>query len=198
VEMSRNGTTGMCCGAGGARMWIEENVGTKVNDERAAEAISTGASRVATACPFCYIMLDDGVKGAGKEEDEVKVADIAIHLLDAIEAGDRRLANQEAPLAVPVAVSPFAAAGSTVVAVADNLKLVVGIGPANEQVLNAAGVRTFEQLAAMTVEQLHDILPDTQDARVARENWIGQAEQFAAAKAKGIDPATIARDNQVT
>jgi Fe-S oxidoreductase/nitrate reductase gamma subunit len=198
VEMSRNGTTGMCCGAGGARMWMEENVGTKVNDERAAEAISTGASRVATACPFCYIMLDDGVKGAGKEEDEVKVADIAIHLLDAIEAGDRRLANQETPLAVPVAVSPFAAAGSTVVAVADNLKLVVGIGPANEQVLNAAGVRTFEQLAAMTVEQLHDILPDTQDARVARENWIGQAEQFAAAKAKGIDPATIARDNQVT
>jgi Fe-S oxidoreductase/nitrate reductase gamma subunit len=98
VEMQRNGTKGMCCGAGGARMWMEENVGTKVNDERAAEAISTGASRVATACPFCYIMLDDGVKGAGVEEDAVKVADISIHLLDAIEAGERRLANQETPL----------------------------------------------------------------------------------------------------
>ena len=71
VEMPRNGTKGMCCGAGGARMWMEETVGTKVNDERAAEAISTGASRVATACPFCYIMLDDGVKGAGIEEDQV-------------------------------------------------------------------------------------------------------------------------------
>jgi Fe-S oxidoreductase/nitrate reductase gamma subunit len=98
VEMPRNGTTGMCCGAGGARMWMEESIGTKVNDERAREAISTGASRVATACPFCYIMLDDGVKAAGVEETEVKVADIAIHLLDAIEAGERKLANQDAPL----------------------------------------------------------------------------------------------------
>lgn len=102
VEMPRNGTKGMCCGAGGARMWMEENIGTKVNDERAAEAISTGASRVATACPFCYIMLDDGVKAAGVEEDQVKVADISIHLLDAIEAGERRLANQDAPLATTI------------------------------------------------------------------------------------------------
>ena len=82
--MSLNGTKGMCCGAGGARMWMEENTGVKVNDERAEQAISTGASRVATACPFCYIMLDDGVKAAGKEEEEVKVADISIHLLEAI------------------------------------------------------------------------------------------------------------------
>ena len=103
VEMQRNGTKGMCCGAGGARMWMEENVGVKVNDERAKEALSTGATRVATACPFCYIMLDDGVKAAGKEEGEVKVADIAIHLLDAIEAGEHKLANQDAPLSQPVA-----------------------------------------------------------------------------------------------
>jgi Fe-S oxidoreductase/nitrate reductase gamma subunit len=103
VEMPRNGTKGMCCGAGGARMWMEETIGTKVNDERAAEAISTGASRVATACPFCYIMLDDGVKGAGKEEHEVKVADISIHLLDAIENGERLRAAGSAPLSAPVA-----------------------------------------------------------------------------------------------
>ena len=91
VEMERNGTKGMCCGAGGARMWMEESIGKKVNDERAQEALTTGATRVATACPFCYIMLDDGVKGAGVEDDQVKVADIAIHLLDAIEQGERRL-----------------------------------------------------------------------------------------------------------
>ncbi len=104
VEMPRNGTTGMCCGAGGARMWMEESIGTKVNDERAREAISTGATRVATACPFCYIMLDDGVKAAGMEEDQVKVADIAIHLLDAIEAGERNFASYEPPsFSIPVA-----------------------------------------------------------------------------------------------
>lgn len=105
VEMPRNGTKGMCCGAGGARMWMEETIGTKVNDERAQEAISTGASRVATACPFCYIMLDDGVKAAGVEEDQVRVADISIHLLEAIENGERLRVQvlAEAPLNVPVA-----------------------------------------------------------------------------------------------
>jgi len=102
VEMPRNGTMGMCCGAGGARMWMEESIGTKVNDERAREAISTGATRVATACPFCYIMLDDGVKAAGAEEDAVKVADIAIHVLEAIENGERN-AVADAPLSAPVA-----------------------------------------------------------------------------------------------
>jgi len=87
VEASANGTKGMCCGAGGARMWMEETIGTKVNDARSEQLVDTGASRVATACPFCYIMIDDGVKGLGKDE-EVKVADIAMHLLEAIEAGE--------------------------------------------------------------------------------------------------------------
>jgi Fe-S oxidoreductase len=99
VEMPRNGTRGMCCGAGGARMWMEESTGKKVNDERAQEALSTGATRIATACPYCYIMLDDGVKGTGVDEDQVKVADIAIHLLDAIERGDETIRHVEVPLA---------------------------------------------------------------------------------------------------
>ena len=87
VEASANGTKGMCCGAGGARMFMEETIGTKVNDARSEQLVETGAGRVATACPFCYIMIDDGVKGLGKDE-EVKVADIAMHLLEALEAGE--------------------------------------------------------------------------------------------------------------
>jgi Fe-S oxidoreductase len=90
VEAGRNGTKGMCCGAGGARMWMEEHVGKQVNVERSQELLKTGASRIATACPFCYIMVDDGVKGEGVDEDHVKVGDIAMHLLDAIEAGESR------------------------------------------------------------------------------------------------------------
>ncbi len=90
IEAGRNGTKGMCCGAGGARMWMEETIGTKVNDDRSRELIETGASRIATACPFCYVMMDDGVKGHGFEETDVRVADIAMHVLDAIEAGEAK------------------------------------------------------------------------------------------------------------
>jgi Fe-S oxidoreductase len=76
-------------------MWMEEHVGKNVNVERAQEAIGTGASRVAVACPFCYVMLEDGVKGEGKDE-EVKVQDIAEILVEAIERGERATAPASA------------------------------------------------------------------------------------------------------
>ena len=65
-------------------MWMEESTGKKINTERAQEAIATGAERIAVACPFCYVMFDDGVKGERKEE-EVKVSDIAEILIEALE-----------------------------------------------------------------------------------------------------------------
>ncbi len=85
VEAGRNGTKGMCCGAGGARMWMEESTGKQVNVERSQELLATGATRIATACPFCYIMIDDGVKSQGVEEEDVKVGDLAMHVLEALE-----------------------------------------------------------------------------------------------------------------
>jgi Fe-S oxidoreductase len=84
VEMPRNGTRGLCCGAGGARMWMEEHTGKKVNIERTEEALATGAERIAVACPFCYVMMDDGVKEKHRDED-VKVQDIAEVLAEAVE-----------------------------------------------------------------------------------------------------------------
>mgnify|MGYP003308259902 FL=1 len=80
-EMPRQGTKSFCCGAGGGRMWMEENTGTRVNVERASEALDTGADEVAVACPFCYVMMDDGIKELGQEE-KVKVRDISLILLD--------------------------------------------------------------------------------------------------------------------
>ncbi len=85
VEAERQGTQGMCCGAGGGRMWMEEDTGKNINVERSQELLATGADRIATACPFCFVMIDDGVKGEGVEETEVKVGDIAIHLLEALQ-----------------------------------------------------------------------------------------------------------------
>ncbi|HRN55904.1 MAG TPA: (Fe-S)-binding protein [Agriterribacter sp.] len=77
VEMKRCGSKGMCCGAGGAQMWKEEEKGsTRINLERTKEALQTGARVIASACPYCNTMLTDGVKSNEKEAD-VEVLDIA-------------------------------------------------------------------------------------------------------------------------
>jgi Fe-S oxidoreductase len=77
VEMKRCKSNGLCCGAGGAQMWKEEEKGsTRINNERTREAIETGAGVIAAACPFCNTMLTDGVKLNDREES-VKVLDIA-------------------------------------------------------------------------------------------------------------------------
>lgn len=77
VEMKRCKSKGLCCGAGGAQMFKEEEKGTtRINFERTREAIETGAAMIASACPFCNTMLTDGVKQVEKE-DTVKVLDIA-------------------------------------------------------------------------------------------------------------------------
>ncbi|MBT1690404.1 (Fe-S)-binding protein [Fulvivirgaceae bacterium PWU37] len=77
VEMKRCRTTGLCCGAGGAQMFKEPEKGDKdINIERTEEALATGATTIAVACPFCMTMLSDGVKGKEREND-VKVKDLA-------------------------------------------------------------------------------------------------------------------------
>jgi Fe-S oxidoreductase len=76
IEMRRCKERGFCCGAGGARMWLEENIGKRVNMERMDEALGTGADVVSTACPYCMIMLDDAVR-ANSKEDDVRVLDLS-------------------------------------------------------------------------------------------------------------------------
>ena len=71
-EMDKNGTQTFCCGAGGGRMWMEEKRGTRVNAERTRQALDTGAEAVATACPFCLVMLRDGVADAGERGTGVR------------------------------------------------------------------------------------------------------------------------------
>jgi len=77
VEMKRCRSNGMCCGAGGAQMFKEEEKGsTRVNWERTVEALETGATVIAAACPFCNTMMTDGVK-VKEKENEVQVLDVA-------------------------------------------------------------------------------------------------------------------------
>ncbi|MDQ6605488.1 MAG: (Fe-S)-binding protein [Actinomycetota bacterium] len=83
LEMARSGKETFCCGAGGAHMWMEER-GTGINEARVREAAGTGAGTLAVACPFCTVMLDDGVQSTGAE---LRVVDIATLLAEQIEAG---------------------------------------------------------------------------------------------------------------
>ncbi|RSM39133.1 Fe-S oxidoreductase, partial [Actinoplanes sp. ATCC 53533] len=87
VEMPRNSERSFCCGAGGARMWMEEKIGKRINVERTEEALATGAKTIAVGCPFCYTMIGDGVTGKG-EQDNVEVIDVASVLLRSIK-GDK-------------------------------------------------------------------------------------------------------------
>jgi Fe-S oxidoreductase len=82
LEMTRSGKRTFCCGAGGAHMWMEER-GNQINEERAREAAATGADTLAVACPFCTVMLDDGMRQTGSD---LRVADISTLLVEALEA----------------------------------------------------------------------------------------------------------------
>ncbi len=81
VEMERSGKQTFCCGAGGAHMWMEER-GKPINVERVSEAAQTGADTLAVACPFCTVMLDDGVQSAG---EHLRVVDVATLLIEAVQ-----------------------------------------------------------------------------------------------------------------
>ena len=89
-EMPRNSERSFCCGAGGARMWMEENIGTRINGNRVTEAVATGADAIAIGCPFCRVMLSDGLaaqQGEGTARAEVEVVDVAQMLLAAVNRG---------------------------------------------------------------------------------------------------------------
>jgi Fe-S oxidoreductase len=88
VEMERSKETSFCCGAGGGRMWLEENIGTRINQNRGDEALATGASKIAVACPFCSVMLNDAVTVRSQEqgvEAPAEVVDVATLLLSRVQ-----------------------------------------------------------------------------------------------------------------
>jgi len=94
TEMDKSGKNTFCCGAGGGRMWMEETRGTRINAERARQVVETGAATVATACPFCMVMLSDGLAAADGGQ--------AIATLDVSEVLAARIASAPAERRLPV------------------------------------------------------------------------------------------------
>ncbi|PWI16965.1 Fe-S oxidoreductase [Streptomyces sp. Act143] len=107
-EMHRHKERGFCCGAGGARMWMEERIGKRINNERVDEALSLNPDIVSTACPFCLVMLTDSVNGKkneGKAKESITVVDVAQLLLESVKtpvdpAGEEE--TETAPESEPV------------------------------------------------------------------------------------------------
>ncbi|MFE6932443.1 (Fe-S)-binding protein [Streptomyces sp. NPDC057699] len=107
-EMHRHKERGFCCGAGGARMWMEERIGKRINNERVDEALSLNPDIVSTACPFCLVMLTDSVNGKkndGKAKESVQVVDVSQLLLESVKtpadpSGDAEDADQPEPAPV--------------------------------------------------------------------------------------------------
>jgi Fe-S oxidoreductase len=90
VEMARSGRQTFCCGAGGGRMWMEETRGVRINAERVRQVLETGADTVATACPFCMVMMKDGLAEAGQDDRGVVSLDVSELLAERLAAAPER------------------------------------------------------------------------------------------------------------
>ena len=116
VEMERNSERSFCCGAGGARMWMEENLGERINVNRTKEAVGTGADQIAVGCPFCRVMLSDGLtaqQAKGEAREEVEVLDVAQMLLASVK-GESATKLQPGAGAAAKAAAPAAKAAASV------------------------------------------------------------------------------------
>ena len=110
-EMPRHGERSLCCGAGGARMWMEERIGKRINLERVDEALSTAPTKIATACPFCRVMLTDGLTARQDSKaaaESIQVVDVSQLLLESVKGAAPKSAAAVPPEAadVPTDESP--------------------------------------------------------------------------------------------
>ncbi|MCM0620346.1 heterodisulfide reductase-related iron-sulfur binding cluster [Nocardioides bruguierae] len=134
-EMPRNSEKSFCCGAGGARMWMEEKTGSRINLNRTTEAVETGADQIAVGCPFCRVMLSDGLtakQAAGEAREEVEVLDVAQMLLASVKGDTPAPVAAAATAAAPAAPVEERAepAPGDVTATASTVTETQDVGPA--------------------------------------------------------------------
>ena len=105
-EMHRCKERGFCCGAGGARMWMEERIGKRINTERIDEALGTDPDTVSTACPYCLVMLGDAIsakKASGEASESLEVVDVAQLLARSVQPPAAAAAESSAAAEPPAA-----------------------------------------------------------------------------------------------
>jgi hypothetical protein len=109
--MERSAERSFCCGAGGARMWMEENLGERINSNRTKEAVATGADQIAVGCPFCRVMLSDGLtaeQASGAAREDVEVLDVAQMLLASVKGESAtKVSSSTATAPVETRAEPF-------------------------------------------------------------------------------------------
>ena len=191
TEMPRHADRGLCCGAGGARMWMEEHIGKRVNHERVEEALDTGASKIATGCPFCRVMMTDGVDDVAAASDipKAEVLDVAQLLLGSLDkssvtlpekgtaakeaeaaGGPRRGVHGNGRKAAPAEAPEEATGGSQ------------GIDRERDQAGNRSGYRRWRQAPGRK-----------EDSRPSAEAPAAEAPAAAAPPAKGLGIAAGAK-----
>jgi Fe-S oxidoreductase len=128
-EMKRTRNNSLCCGAGGGRMWIEEHVGRRMNQNRMQDALDTGAPTLAAACPFCTSMFEDGIKGKDAG-DKIRLMDLSELVALSMQRDSKSVGNGSTPQPGPTAnTDPLATGG--------------GVGdPENEEPPSVAGQQT--------------------------------------------------------
>ncbi|MBA2954769.1 4Fe-4S dicluster domain-containing protein [Nocardioides sp. MAH-18] len=174
VEMERNSERSFCCGAGGARMWMEENLGERINLNRTKEAVATGADQIAVGCPFCRVMLSDGLtaqQAKGDAREEVEVLDVAQMLLASVKGeqatklapGAGAAAPAAAPAAQPVETKAEPEAGDDTIT-EDTVVETADAGPAAKA---SGGSSLFDDAGSMFDEPAATATPEKAPAEEA-------------------------------
>jgi heterodisulfide reductase subunit B len=182
TEMPRNSERSFCCGAGGAQMWMEEKIGERINVNRTTEAVGTGADQIAVGCPFCRVMLSDGLtamQSDGSAREEVEVLDVAQLLLASV-----KRPGTPAPAGSKAGTASAASAGSTSTAVLDKPDTAdVSSMPAETQ------VETKAEPDAGDVTQTEETVSATEDVAVNADATVTGATTAPADPAAETEPS---------
>lgn len=189
-EMPRAKEKSFCCGAGGARMWMEETIGSRINVNRTEEAIATGAQQIAVGCPFCRVMLADGLTAKQADDDSllnIEVLDVAQLLLQSVKRGQAAEAAAEAEVVAEAeAIAEESATADAAETPAEEVPVAEEAPAAEAPADEAAEPATAEEVVAELDE------PNTPDETTEADAAVAEAHNVPVSDdgTADLDPAT--------